>query len=138
MVPPVGRPYGWRLGPGFARWLLGVGIAATLAANVAHSLGHGVAVAAVAAWPAVALVGSYELLMMIIRSAQAPANSASGTGQPGARPDPDPLHARVAQVFAGDLAACRVPSVRAIRAQLHVGQPRAQRVRAHLIAVTTG
>lgn len=49
----------------FARWLLGLGIAATLAANVAHGLGHGPVGAAVAAWPAVALVGSYELLMVI-------------------------------------------------------------------------
>jgi hypothetical protein len=64
--------------PALARWLLGLGITATLAANVAHGLGHGLAGAAVAAWPAVALVGSYELLMMIIRSAQLP-----GAGQSG-------------------------------------------------------
>jgi hypothetical protein len=44
--------------PALARWLLGVGIAAILAANVAHGLGHGLAGTAVAAWPAVALVGS--------------------------------------------------------------------------------
>jgi hypothetical protein len=41
--------------PAPARWLVGLGIAATLAANVAHGLGHGPAGAAVAAWPAVAL-----------------------------------------------------------------------------------
>ena len=64
--------------PALARWLLGLGIAATLAANVAHGLGHGPVGAAVAAWPAVALV---------------------------------------------QLAADRVPSIRAIRAKLHVGQP---------------
>jgi uncharacterized protein DUF2637 len=39
--------------PALARWLLGLGIAATLAANVAHGLGHGLTGAAVAAWPAV-------------------------------------------------------------------------------------
>jgi hypothetical protein len=49
--------------PPLARWLLGLGIAATLAANVAHGLGHGLAGAAVAAWPAVVLAGSYELLI---------------------------------------------------------------------------
>jgi Protein of unknown function (DUF2637) len=54
--------------PMLARWLLGLGIAATLAANVARGLGHGLMGAAVAAWPAVALVGAYELLMMVIRS----------------------------------------------------------------------
>lgn len=56
--------------PGLARWLLGLGIAATLAANVAHGLGHGLIGAAVAAWPAVALVGSWSL-MMVIRGSQA-------------------------------------------------------------------
>ena len=61
--------------PALARWLLGLGIVATLAANVAHSLGHGIIGAAVAAWPAVALVGSYELLMVIIRGTQPPVAS---------------------------------------------------------------
>jgi hypothetical protein len=40
-----------------ARWLLGLGIAATLAASVAHRLSNGPIGAAVAAWPAVGLVG---------------------------------------------------------------------------------
>jgi hypothetical protein len=61
-----------------ARWLLGVGIAATHAANVAHGLGRGLLGAAVAAWPAVALVGSCELLMMIIRGAQVQAEARPG------------------------------------------------------------
>jgi Protein of unknown function (DUF2637) len=38
--------------PALARWLLGLGIVATLAANVAHGLCHGIIGAAVAAWPA--------------------------------------------------------------------------------------
>jgi hypothetical protein len=67
--------------PVLARWLLGLGIAATLAANVAHGLGHGPAGAAVAAWPAVALVGSYELLMMVIRSSQAASDSVPDNGR---------------------------------------------------------
>src|SRR6202161_2044959 len=69
--------------PTLARWLLGVGIAATLTANVAHGLGHGPIGAAVAAWPAVALVGSYELLMMVIRGAQsAPGAVSAGIVDP--------------------------------------------------------
>lgn len=54
--------------PALVRWLLGLGIAANLAANVTHGLDHGLAGGAVAAWPAVALVYSCELLMMIIRN----------------------------------------------------------------------
>ena len=113
--------------PALARWLLGVGIAATLAANVAHGLGQGLAGAAVAAWPAVALVGSYELLMMVIRGSQAVPGSIAGSTD-----DLDPLGEHAAELFAGQLAANRVPSIRAIRAQLHVGQPRARRLREYL------
>ena len=47
--------------PSLARWLLGLGIAATLAANMAQGWSHGPVGAVVAAWPAVSLVGSYEL-----------------------------------------------------------------------------
>ena len=119
--------------PALARWLLGLGIAATLAANVAHGLGHGPAGAAVAAWPAVALVGCYELLMMVIRSSQAVTG-----GMPSSADVLDPLGEQAAEVFAGQLAADRVPSVRAIRAQLHVGQPRAQRLRDYLAAGPPG
>jgi hypothetical protein len=49
----------------------------------------------------------------------------------------DPLEAQAAEPFAVQLAANRIPSVRAIRSQLHVGQPRAQRLRDHR-AVASG
>lgn len=50
----------------------------------------------------------------------------------------DPLQERAAVVFADDRAADRVSSVRTIRARLHVGQPRAQRVQAYLATLTGG
>jgi Protein of unknown function (DUF2637) len=113
--------------PALARWLLGLGIAATLAANVAHGLGHGLTGAVVAAWPAVALVGSCELLMMVIRSSRVPADGTPETGHHA-----DPLQEQATELFAEQLAADKVPSVRAIRSQLRVGQPRAQRLRDYL------
>ena len=61
--------------PCLARWLLGLGIAATLTANMAQGWSHGPVGAVVAAWPAVSLVGSYELLVWLIRT--------SGTAGPG-------------------------------------------------------
>jgi hypothetical protein len=54
--------------PRLAAWSLGAGIVATVGANLAHGLGHGPVGALVSAWPALALVGSFELLMMLIRS----------------------------------------------------------------------
>ena len=55
--------------PRLARWMLALGIAASLAVNVAQGWSHGLIGAVVAAWPAVALVGSYELLAWMIRTA---------------------------------------------------------------------
>ena len=46
--------------PSLARWLLGLGIAATLTANMVQGWSHGLVGAMVAAWPAVSLVGSYD------------------------------------------------------------------------------
>jgi hypothetical protein len=57
--------------PGLARWTLGLGIAATVAANVLHGIAHGAVGAVIAAWPAVTLVLVYELLMMLIRGGAA-------------------------------------------------------------------
>jgi hypothetical protein len=53
--------------PPLARWCLGAGILATIGANLAHGLGHGPIGALVSAWPALALAGSFELLMTLVR-----------------------------------------------------------------------
>lgn len=54
--------------PPLARWCLGAGIMATTGANLAHGLDHGPIGALVSAWPALALAGSFELLMTRIRA----------------------------------------------------------------------
>mgnify|MGYP001311056508 CR=1 FL=1 len=95
--------------PPLARWLLGLGVAATLAANVAHGFGHGPIGAAVGAWPAVALVGSYELLMMIVRGTQQATGDVppeSETEQAAARM-PQALQVQAADEFADDVRAGR-------------------------------
>lgn len=67
--------------PALARWLLACGIVATLAANVTAGLHFGPVGAAVAAWPALALVGSYELLMALVRSSARGAEQAAAESQ---------------------------------------------------------
>ena len=124
--------------PLLARWLLGLGIAATLAANVAHGLGHGLIGAAVGAWPAVALVGSYELLMMIIRGTQQTVGDVFPEPEQAATGMPQALQAQAVEEFGDDVTAGRPPSIRVIRARLHVGQPRAQVVRAYLTTLRAG
>ncbi len=63
--------------PALAKWSLAVGIVATVGANVAHGAAHGVLGALVSAWPALALVGSFELLMTLTRTA-APRRTSTG------------------------------------------------------------
>ena len=100
--------------PRLARWMLALGILASLAVNVAQGWSHGLVGAAVAAWPAVSLVGSYELLAWIIRTAATgepdhvpaadhhrPMADHGGTGQwtaPGPAADAGPLN-RYGQVI---------------------------------------
>jgi Protein of unknown function (DUF2637) len=54
--------------PPLARWCLGAGIVATIGASLAHGFSHGPIGALVSAWPALALAGSFELLMTLIRT----------------------------------------------------------------------
>ena len=89
--------------PRLARWMLAFGIAAWLAVNVAQGWSHGMAGAAAAAWPAVALAGSYELLARMIRT--------TAGGGPDHAPPPD--HG-VPQ--ADHPAARRFPDARAVPA----------------------
>lgn len=81
------------------------------------------AVIGVAAWPAVALVGSYELLMVIICGAQVPADVPDVAGVPDRVPDTDRLLVQAAQEFAAELATGRVPRcaqrVRGLPGHLH-------------------
>lgn len=118
-----------------AHWLaysaLGLGIGATLAVNLAAGLAFGVVGALVAAWPAPALVISYELVMLVIRGS---VRAAPATDTPVPDP-PAPLNGhghRAAEVFAADLARSEVPGVRRIRQEPRIGQPKAQQVREYL------
>jgi hypothetical protein len=114
--------------PPLARWLLSAGIGATLFANVLAGAAYGVLGAAVAAWPAAALVGSYELLMWLVRQgvSAVPVPHSGLNGHAG----------QAAELFADDIAAGRVPGIRAIRSGLKVGQDKATQVQAYLRSLT--
>lgn len=135
---------GGRSAPVLARVMLGLGVAATVAANVAYGAAHDLADATISAWPAIAFIGSAELLISSIRRTRpVPANASAGSpgvsavsGElPGAAPAPDEVWVHAASTFADDLAAGRVPSIRAIRSRMHVGQSRAQQIRGYLVAL---
>lgn len=115
-----------------AYWLLGLGVFATLAANVWSGYRGGVPGAIIAAWPAAALVGSYEMLMRIMRG------QAAEQAAPAASPAvPKASFGGVVAVQtkeqqAEERFAGRVPSIREIKRELNVGSERAPAIQAHL------
>lgn len=129
--------------PALVYWTGGLGIVATVAANIAHGLTHGPVGAIVAGWPAVALVLVYELLMKLIRGEHADHLQAPDQAEytapdtqphvPEERETSDPLNAHARAFFAEDLAVGRRPSIRAIRQALNIGQTRAQQIQANLL-----
>ena len=130
--------------PALARWLLGLGIAATLTANMAQGWAHGPVGALVAAWPAASLAGSYELLVWLIGTSGPPESAepcrdttacrtgahsspaAAAASEQRARSDSD------ADAGAGDDAA-----VAAYRLSVQAGNPLSERKLARMFGRTS-
>ena len=56
--------------PALARFMLWLGISATIGANVAYGAGYGLLGALISAWPAVAFIGAVEIAMQQVRRAR--------------------------------------------------------------------
>jgi hypothetical protein len=71
--------------PQLARWMLALGVGATVAANVEYGMPFGWLSAVVSAWPAVAFVGSVEMAVRFVRDARADMtdDERARPGQPG-------------------------------------------------------
>jgi Protein of unknown function (DUF2637) len=122
--------------PALARWLLGLGIVATLAANLAHGWSHGPIGATVAAWPAASLVGSYELLLWLIRTAalgavtnEPAAGRSFGTGSSMVQEAGPSGEDREEDI--------NVAAVAAYRASIHTGKPLSERRLAAMFGKTS-
>ena len=71
--------------PPLAKWSLAVGIVATIGANLAHGLNHGLIGALVSAWPALALVGKIADCAIFARFCRARFGCWEGIRLQGAR-----------------------------------------------------
>jgi hypothetical protein len=69
--------------PRLARFMLWLGIGATIGANIAFGAGYGLLGALISAWPAVAFIGSVEIAMQQVRHARAPRAATSRPAVPG-------------------------------------------------------
>ena len=126
--------------PRLAYWLLGVGITVTLVANVLAGVAFGVLGAVVAAWPALALVGSYELLMAMIRRSrtapvaeaevyQAPDETAQAVADATLAPVPADSQSAAVMALRATLAAGNPLSGRQLETRFGLTRAEATRVR---------
>ncbi len=114
-----------RNAPWQAWFLLITGACATIAANVAAGLSHGIVGAAIAGWPALVACGCFDLLLRHRRH-RSPTTRPAQAGTTIAA-DPAIDHAR--ELYGPALAQGRIPAIRAIKRDLHVGTPRATAIR---------
>jgi hypothetical protein len=137
--------------------LLFAGACATVAANVAAGLSHGIIGAIIAGWPAVVACGCFELLLrhrrqpprrqqvLSFEQQPAPPISPPGNNEPVDLTSPlseaketgngqptDPAVNRARSHYAAAMAAGSTPSIRAIKRELHVGTAKASAIRAAL------
>ena len=148
--------------PALGRILLGAGIGSTILANAVSGLPHGMVGVGVAMLPALLFTGSVELLIGMVRGRAAPesadekalfspaSNSRSSAPAheggpatapkihkplPANRPTSRGMSPSPAEVFRAELAAGKVPGIRAIKQQCRVGQDRAVEIRDQLAAM---
>ena len=132
-----------------ARIMLIAGIAATVAANIAYGLAHGRTDALLSVWPVAAYCGCVELLAWMRQNTgmQSTRPKAAPADAPG---DADAAHQTVVlikdhkhhRMYADSLLNAaerefrgRVPTLREIQRTLHIGQPRAQEIKAYLASL---
>ncbi len=94
-----------------ARFMLWLGIAATIGATIAYGAGYGLLGALISAWPAVAFIGSVEIAMQQVRRARAPRAVTSGPAVPQV---PGDVEQTVRAAYAASVAAGRPLSQRAM------------------------
>jgi hypothetical protein len=95
--------------------------------------------AILSAWPAVAFIGSAEMVMGMVR-----ATAGQPVPEPGALYPPAPGNGHcapeggkeAARIFADELSRGELPSVRRVQREMHLGQPRAREGRSYLGALT--
>lgn len=99
--------------PALARFMLGLAVLATLAANVGYGLPYGATGALISGWPAIAFIGCAELAIGMVRRA-------TRTAPKGAP------------------RAASVPSLRQIQDRVRVGQDKARAIQSLVRASANG
>jgi hypothetical protein len=121
--------------PGLARFMLWLGIAATIGANVAYRAGYGLLGALISAWPAVAFIGAVEIATQQVRRARAPR---AATSEPAVRKVPGDVEQAVRAAYAASVAAGQPLSQRAMAERFGLSRRRVSQLVAQVTASGNG
>jgi Protein of unknown function (DUF2637) len=122
--------------PKLAWLLLLAAIGVTLAANVAFGLTFGLSGALWAAWPALAFVGCYELLMSLVRASAR--RAAPRPGSALSSPLPNAAEVAAEASLRATLAAGNPWSVNQIETQFRLTRAEATKLRTRVLAESNG
>jgi hypothetical protein len=118
--------------PRLARFMLWLGIGATVGANIAFGAGYGLLGALISAWPAVAFIGAVEIAMQQVRRARGPRAAISGPAVPG------DVEQAVRAAYAASVAAGQPLSQRAMAERFGLSRRRVSQLVVQVTASGNG
>src|SRR5579859_8087830 len=121
--------------PGLARFMLWLGIAATVGANVAFGARYGLLGALISAWPAVAFIGAVEIAMQQVRRARAPRAAITWPEVPQV---PGDVEQAVRAAYAASVAAGQPLSQRAMAERFGLSRRRVSQLITSISAESNG
>lgn len=127
-----------RSAPTLARFLLGLGVAATLLANVAYGVAYGLVGAAVSAWPALSFIGSVELVMLMIRRSRDSAAEPEPAPEPVRETVPADVEQAARVAYRATVAAGNPLSERQVADRFGMTRPQAKKIMASVAAGSNG
>jgi hypothetical protein len=124
----------WATRSRLAAWAVTLGgLAVSVAGNVGHVAGHSLTDRATAAVPPLAAAAALAVGLGVLKRVVGAHRQVYGSTSVHPAPAAVPAEA---EPFAAELARGEVPSIRRIRGELHVGQPRAREIQARLETFT--
>jgi hypothetical protein len=129
--------------PRLAWWMLAGGIGGTLAANVLAGTASGPVGAVIAAWPALAFVGCYELVMLLVRASarragEEPPPEAEQQVSVVLSPVPADVVSAAAVTLRATIAAGNPLSLNQLSSRFGLTRAQATRVRSLVLAEANG
>jgi hypothetical protein len=124
--------------PRLTRFMLWLGIGATVGANIALGAGYGLLGALISAWPAVAFIGSVEIATQQVRRACGPRAATSVPTVPTAPAVPGDVEQAVRAAYAASVAAGAPLSQRAMAERFGLSRRRVSQLIAQVTASGNG